>query len=166
VLQQNQELREKVDRLEESLEEASIYKLSSEKLQQYNELMQQKMKLLDERLQRSDEEIQSYVQLYQDSVKEFQDTLDNLKEETKNKALDEPVNDMPWEFWSQLLLMIDGWSMEKKITKDDAKLLRELVWKKDGRICDAYMSCKEKNEREIIATFLKFTSSSTRYVWY
>ncbi|XP_070051540.1 probable starch synthase 4, chloroplastic/amyloplastic [Nicotiana tomentosiformis] len=162
VLQQNQELREKVDRLEESLEEASIYKLSSEKLQQYNELMQQKMKLLDERLQRSDEEIQSYVQLYQDSVKEFQDTLDNLKEETKNKALDEPVNDMPWEFWSQLLLMIDGWSMEKKITKDDAKLLRELVWKKDGRICDAYMSCKEKNEWEIIVTFLKFTSSSTR----
>ncbi|XP_019260204.1 PREDICTED: probable starch synthase 4, chloroplastic/amyloplastic [Nicotiana attenuata] len=155
VLQQNQELREKVDRLEESLEEASTYKLSSE-------LMQQKMKLLDERLQRSDEEIQSYVQLYQDSVKEFQDTLDNLKEETKNKALDEPVNDMPWEFWSQLLLMIDGWSMEKKITKDDAKLLRELVWKKDGRICDAYMSCKEKNEREIIARFLKFTSSSTR----
>ncbi|XP_059289281.1 probable starch synthase 4, chloroplastic/amyloplastic isoform X2 [Lycium ferocissimum] len=161
VLQQNQELRKKVDRLEESLEEASIYKLSSEKLQQYNEQMQQKIKLLDERLQRSDEEIQSYVQLYQDSVKEFQDTLDNLKEETK-KRVDEPVNDMPLEFWSRLLLMIDGWSMEKKISKDDAKLLRELVWKRDGRICDAYMSCKENNEREIMAAFLRFTSSPTR----
>ncbi|KAJ8545339.1 hypothetical protein K7X08_017922 [Anisodus acutangulus] len=162
VLQQNQELRKKVDRLEESLEEASIYKLSSEKLQQNNELMQQKIKLLDERLQRSDEEIQSYVELYQDSVKEFQDTLDNLKDDSKKRALDESVNDMPWEFWSQLLLMIDSWSMEKKISKDDAKLLRELVWKRDVRICDAYISCKEKNEREIIAAFLRFTSSPTR----
>ncbi|CAN4080158.1 unnamed protein product [Withania somnifera] len=162
VLQQNQELQEKVDRLEESLEEASIYKLSSEKLQQNNELMQQKIKLLDERLQRSDEEIQSYVQLYQDSVKEFQETLDNLKEETKRRALDEPVNDMPREFWSRLLLMIDGWSIEKKISKDDAKLLRELVWKRDGRICDAYMLFKDKSEREIIAAFLRSTSSLTR----
>lgn len=166
VLQQNQELRKKVDKLEESLEEASIYKLSSEKLQQYNEQMQQKIKLLDERLQRSDEEIQSYVQLYQDSVKEFQDTLDNLKKESKKKFLDEVVNDMPWEFWSRLLLMIEGWFMEKKISKDDAKLLRELVWKRDGRICDAYMSCKEKNDREIMAAFLRFTSSPTRYVWF
>lgn len=162
VLQQNQELQKKVDRLEESLEEASIYKLSYEKLQKYNEQMQQKIKLLDERLQRSDEEIQSYVKLYQDSVKEFQDTLDNLRKETEKKALDEPVNDMPWEFWSRLLLMIEGWSMEKKISKEDAKLLRELVWKRDGRICDAYMSCKEKNDHEILAAFIKFTSSPTR----
>lgn len=166
VLQQNQELQKKVDRLEESLEEVSIYKLSYEKLQKYNEQMQQKIKLLDERLQRSDEEIQSYVKLYQDSVKEFQDTLDNLRKETEKKALDEPVNDMPWEFWSRLLLMIEGWSMEKKISKEDAKLLRELVWKRDGRICDAYMSCKEKNDREILAAFIKFTSSPTRYVWF
>ncbi|CAN4082076.1 unnamed protein product [Withania somnifera] len=106
-------------------------------LQQNQELqIKQKIKLLDERLQRSDKEIQSYVQLYQDTIKEFQDTLDNLKEETKRKSLDEPVNDMRREFWSRLLLMIDGWSMEKKISKDDAKLLRELVRKRDGRICD------------------------------
>ncbi|GFY88617.1 starch synthase 4 [Actinidia rufa] len=162
VLQQNQELRKKVDKLEESLEEANVYKSSSEKLQQYNELMQQKIKLLEERLERSDEDIHSCVQLYQESVKEFQDTLDNLKEESKKRALDDPVDDMPWEFWSRLLLMIDGWFFEKKISTNEAKLLREMVWKRDGRICDAYMSCKEKNEREAIATFLRLTSSPTR----
>ena len=163
VLQQNQELRKKVDKLEESLEEANVYKSSSEKLQQYNELMQQKIKLLEERLERSDEDIHSCVQLYQESVKEFQDTLDNLKEESKKRALDDPVDDMPWEFWSRLLLMIDGWFFEKKISTNEAKLLREMVWKRDGRICDAYMSCKEKNEREAISTFLRLTSSTTRY---
>lgn len=163
VLQQNQELRKKVERLEESLEDANIYKLSSEKLQQYNELMQQKIKLLDERLEKSDAEIHSYVQLYQDSVKEFQDTLDNLKEESKKKAAGKHV-DMPWEFWSRLLLMIDAWFLEKKIHGNEAKLLREMTWKKDGRIHDVYMECKEKSEREIIAAFCRLTSSSSGYV--
>lgn len=162
VLQQNQELRMKVDKLEESLEEVNIYKQSSEKLQQYNELMQQKIKHLDARLQKSDEEIHSYVQLYQDSVKEFQETLNILKEESKRRAVDEPVDDMPWEFWSCLLLMIDGWFLEKKIETDDAKLLKEMTWKRDARIRDAYIACKEMNERETIAKFLKLISSSTR----
>lgn len=163
VLQQNQELRKKVDKLEESIDEAGVYKLSSEKMQQYNDLMQQKIKLLEDRLQRSDEEIYSYVQLYQESVKEFQETLNILKEESKKEALDEPVDDMPQEFWSRLLLIIDGWLLEKKISLDDAKLLRDMVWKKDGRICDAYKVCKEKNENEALSTFLRLISSSTRY---
>ncbi|XVE88345.1 hypothetical protein DITRI_Ditri19aG0062200 [Diplodiscus trichospermus] len=159
VLQQNQDLRKKVDKLEESIEEAAVFKVSSEKMQQYNELMQQKMKLLEERLQKSDQEIHSYVQLYQESVKEFQETLNSLKEDSKKRASNEPVDDMPWEFWSRLLLTIDGWVLEKKISNTDAKLLRELAWKRDRRICDAYMACKEKNEHEIVSTFLRLTTS-------
>ncbi|CAN1145795.1 Probable starch synthase 4, chloroplastic/amyloplastic [Linum perenne] len=159
VSQQNQELLNKVDKLEESLEEANIYKLSSEKLQQYNELMQQKIKLLEDHLQRYDEEINSYVQLYQESVQEFQDTLNNLIEESKKRVLDKPVDDMPWELWSCLLLKVDGWLLEKKITIDDAKLLRDLVWKRDRKICDAYMECREKDEFDSISTFLKLTSA-------
>ncbi|KAL5577169.1 hypothetical protein UlMin_018868 [Ulmus minor] len=162
VLQQNQELQLKVRKLEESLEEANVYKLSSEKMQKHNDLMRQKLQLMEDRLQQSDEEIRSYVELYQESVQEFHDTLDTLKEESKKRALNEPVDDMPWEFWSRLLLIIDGWLIEKKILTDDAKLLREMVWKRDRRICDAYIEGKDKNEREAVATFLKLTSLSTR----
>ncbi|EXB45761.1 Glycogen synthase [Morus notabilis] len=161
VLQQSKELRKKVDKLEESIEEANTYKRSSQKLQQYNDLMQQKIKLMEGRLQKSDEEIHSYVQLYQESVHEFQNTLNSMKEESKKRALDEPVDDMPWEFWSRLLLIIDGWLLEKKISAKDAKLLREMVWKREGRIHDAYIACKEKNERDAIATFLRLTLSRT-----
>ena len=163
VLQQNLDLRKKVDMLEESLEEVNVYKLSSEKMQQYNSLMQQKIKLLEERLDRSDEEILSYVKSYQESIKEFQDTLNSLKEESKRRALNEPVDDMPWDFWSRLLLIIDGWLLEKKISVDNAKLLREMVWKRDGRIRDAYMVCRDKNEHEAVTIFLKLTSSQKRY---
>lgn len=163
VLEENQDLQRKVDKLETSLEEANVYKLSSDKLLKYNELMQQKIKLLENSLQKSDEDINSYIQLYQQSVNEFQDTLDILKKESKRKTLDEPVEDMPWEFWSQLLLLIDGWTLEKKIAVDDAKLLREKVWKKDKSISDVYMACKGKNEDEAISAFLGLTSSATRY---
>ncbi|KAG5154828.1 hypothetical protein JHK82_012797 [Glycine max] len=161
VLQQNQDLRRKVDKLEASLEEANIYKLSSDKLQKYNELMQQKIKLLEDRLQKSDEEINSYVWLYQQSVKEFQDTLDTLKKESKKRNLEEPVEDMPWEFWSQLLLLIDGWTLENKISVDDASLLREKVWKRDRRISDTYIACKKQTEQEAISAFLGLLSSAT-----
>ncbi|GMJ14192.1 ARABIDOPSIS THALIANA STARCH SYNTHASE 4, starch synthase 4, STARCH SYNTHASE 4 [Hibiscus trionum] len=159
ALQQNQDLRKKVDKLEESLEAANFFKVSSEKIQQYNELMQQKIKLLEERLQKSDQEIYSYIQLYQESIKEFQDTLNSLKEESKKGTSDEPVDDMPWEFWSRLLLTIDGWALEKKLSNSDATLLREMVWKRDRRICDVYVACKENMEDEVISSFLRLTSS-------
>ncbi|KAL5054680.1 hypothetical protein RYX36_035362 [Vicia faba] len=161
VLQQNQDLQREVDKLETSLEEAKIYKLSSDKLQKYNELMQQKIKMLENSLQKSDEDINSYVQLYQQSVNEFQDTLNILKKESKIKTQDELVEDMPWEFWSQLLLLIDGWTLEKKISVDDAKLLREKAWKKDKTISDIYMACRGQNEDEAISAFLGLTSSAT-----
>ncbi|KAE8689869.1 putative starch synthase 4 [Hibiscus syriacus] len=159
VLQQNQDLQKKVDKLEESLEAANFFKASSEKIQQYNELMQQKIKLLEERLQKSDQEIYSYVQLYQESIKEFQVTLNSMKEESKEGTLDGPVDDMPWEFWSSLLLTIDGWVLEKKLSNNEAVLLREMVWKRDRRICDAYVACKEKTEDEAISIFLRLTPS-------
>nr|XP_017223019.1 PREDICTED: probable starch synthase 4, chloroplastic/amyloplastic [Daucus carota subsp. sativus] len=162
VLQENQVLRNKIEGMEESLEEANVYKISSEKLEEYNVLMQQKIKHLDERLQRSDEEIHSYIQLYQESVNEFQDTLTILREESKKSKLAEPANDMPRKFWSHMLLMIDSWYFEKKIESENASLLREMIWKRDGRIRDAYMECKEKNERETIRTFLGLISSVDR----
>lgn len=165
VLQQNQELKNKVEKIEESLKEANVYKESSEKIQQYNELMQDKVDLLEERLEKSDAEIFSYVQLYQESIKEFQETLERLKEESNNRkeARDEPVDDMPWDYWSRLLLTVDGWLLEKKIANDDAESLREMVWKKDRRIHDTYIDVKDKSERDAISAFLKLVSSPTRY---
>ncbi|XP_010275603.1 PREDICTED: probable starch synthase 4, chloroplastic/amyloplastic [Nelumbo nucifera] len=159
VLQENHDLRMKVDRLEETLGEVDAYRLSSERLVQYNDLMQQKIRILEERLQRSDQEIHSHVQLYQESMKEFQDILNSLIEESKERASNEPVDDMPWEFWSHLLLIVDGCLLEKKISSKDAKLLREMAWKRDGRIRDAYLACKDKNEGEVVKAFLGLITS-------
>lgn len=161
VLQQNHELRKKVEMLEEYLQEANVLKLSSEQMQSYHDIMQQKMRLLEDRLQRSDEEIHSYIQLYQESMKGFQDSLNSLKEESKRRAVDEPVDDMPWEFWSSLLLLIDGWALEEKVSSDDAKVLKDMMLKRNRRICEAYLECKAKEEVEALAILLRLTSNST-----
>lgn len=159
LFEQNLELQAKVDKIEASLEESNVNKLS-EKSQQYDELLLQKIEMLEERLQIADQEIHSHTLLYQKSLDEFQNSIEKLKEGNK-KELGEHVDDRPREFWSRLLLMVDGWLIEKKISSSDGKLLREMVWKKDHQICEAYLACNGKNEHEAIATFLKLAQPRT-----
>nr|QEU57404.1 soluble starch synthase [Agave tequilana] len=162
VLEQNHELQRKVEKLESSLEEANASKVSSEKSEHHNKQLLQKIKLLEERLQTSDQELQSHILFYQESVKDFQNTINKLEEEGRGKDHGEPADDMPSEFWSRLLLTIDGWLFEKKISSNDAKLLREMAWKRDNQIRDAYLACKGKNEQEAVGMLLKLILSPTR----
>ncbi|ONK82084.1 uncharacterized protein A4U43_C01F35950 [Asparagus officinalis] len=162
ILEKNHELRRKVEELEAALEHVNASKVSSNKSEQYNERLHQKIKLLEERLKMSEQEIQSHVQLYRESVKEFESTLNKLEERDKREDLGQPADDMPWEFWSRVLLSIDGWLLEKKISSDDAKLLREMAWKRDGRIRDTYLACKGMHDQEAVGMFLKLVSSPTR----
>ena len=70
---------------------------------------------------------------------------------------------MPSEFWSRISLLIDGWSLEKKISNDDANILIEMAWKRDNRFREAYLSSRGMAERELIDSFLKMALPGTRY---
>ncbi|KAL1560418.1 putative starch synthase 4, chloroplastic/amyloplastic [Salvia divinorum] len=94
-------------------------------------------------------------------MKEFQDTLNALKEESKERKEYGSVQDRPFEFWSNLLLLVDGWFLEKKISVDQVKMLREMIWNRERSISDSYMSMQGKSEREIISTFLRLASPTT-----
>lgn len=157
LLEQNIELQEKVEKLEASLKESNMNKLLGMS-QKYNELLLQKIEMLEERLQIADQEIHSYSILYQKSLNEFQNAIEMLKEHNK-KELEEHVDDM--EFWSQILLMVESWLIEKKISYSDGNLLRAMIGKKDHQIFEAYMACNGKNEHETIAIFLKLTQLQT-----
>ncbi|RRT72364.1 hypothetical protein B296_00031895, partial [Ensete ventricosum] len=154
---QHHELQKKVDKLEASVTETNMSKFPSEKFHHYDEILQQKIDILEKRLQESDVEIHSQIEMFQESVREFHHTLSKLKEENEKKSQESSLENMPWEFWSQLLLIIDGWLLEKKISANDAKLLREMIWKKDAQIHDAFLASRSKNEHEKVATFLKLT---------
>lgn len=166
LLQKNEELQSKVEKLESSLKEENEYKISLESAKKHNGILQQKVEILEERLQISDQEIDSHIELYQASVKEFEETLSILKEESKKRSIQLPSDDMPWKFWSRLLLTLDAWFLEKKISIDEAKLLREMARKRDVRIRDAYVSCKDKSDREAVTILLNLTKSFKRSVVY
>ncbi|CAL9149441.1 unnamed protein product [Musa hybrid cultivar] len=160
-LQQYHELQRKVDKIEALVTEATVSKFPSENFHHYDETLREKIELLEKQLWESDQEIHSQIQLFQESVREFHDALERLKEEIEKRSQELSLENLPQEFWSRLLLIIDGWLLEKKISVNDAKLLREMTWKKDAQIRDAYLASRSKSEHEKLATFLKLTYSRT-----
>lgn len=162
ITSKNQALQEKVDRLEEALAQAQVDSSLLEQTQEENLLLNEQIKLLEQRLLESDNDIKAQLQIYQEEVQAFQRSLEQLKHENNKKFLDGPVQDLPWDFWSNLLLSLDGWMLEKKMAFDDAKILRDMAWRRESRIRDAYVQCKDKNEKDIIANLLKLIKASTR----
>lgn len=162
ITSKNQALKEKIDRLEEALAQAQVDKSLLEQTQEENLLLNEQIKLLEQRLLESDNDIKAQLQIYQEEVQAFQRSLEQLKHENNRRFLDGPVQDLPWDFWSNLLLSLDGWMLEKKMAFDDAKILRDMAWRRESRIRDAYAQCKDKNEKDIIANLLKLIKASTR----
>lgn len=162
ITSKSQALQEKVDRLEEALAQAQVDNSLLEQTQEENLLLNEQIKLLEQRLLESDNDIKAQLQIYQEEVQAFQRSLEQLKHENNRKFLDGTVQDLPWDFWSNLLLSLDGWMLEKKMAFDDAKILRDMAWRRESRIRDAYVQCKDKNENDIIANLLKLIKASTR----
>ena len=158
----HEKLHLEIERLQSSPREENDTRISLEVSQKQNELLQHKVESLEERLRISDEEIDAQIELYQTSVKEFHETLDSLKEESKKRSTRGKKNDMPWNFWSRMLLTLDGWFLEKKINFDEATLLREMARKRDSQIQDAFIACKDKSEHEAINILLNLTSPLKR----
>ncbi|KAH9318741.1 hypothetical protein KI387_020510, partial [Taxus chinensis] len=157
-----QALEEKISRLEEALDQSEVEKDLLEQTLEENLFLHEQVKSLEQRLVESDTEIRSQLKIYQQEVQAFQRSLEQLKKESKKQSKDEPVQDLPWEFWSNLLLSIDGWMLEKKMTVDDANLLRDMAWRRNPQLRDAYVQCNSKNENDMIANLLKLTKTSTR----
>ncbi|XP_057844766.1 probable starch synthase 4, chloroplastic/amyloplastic isoform X2 [Cryptomeria japonica] len=155
-------LEEKICRLEEALHQSELDKDLLEHTLEENSLLREQVKILEQRLNESDNDIRSQLKIYQQEVETFQRSLELLKKKSKRQSLDEPVQELPWEFWSNLLLSLDGWMLEKKITIEDAKILREMAWRRSSQLKDVYVQCQNKNENDVIASLMKLTRTSTR----
>jgi cell division septum initiation protein DivIVA len=158
VLDHNHDLQDKLDKLEESLQEANISKFSY-----LVDLLQKKVKSVEERFQACNHEMHSQIELYEHSIVEFHGTLSKLIEESEKISLENFTGNMPSELWSRISLLIDGWLLEKKISYNDANTLREMVRKRDSRLREAYLSCRDTESREVMDNFLKMALPGTRY---
>eukprot|EP00271_Cylindrocystis_brebissonii_P008931 TRINITY_DN2346_c1_g1_i1.p1 TRINITY_DN2346_c1_g1~~TRINITY_DN2346_c1_g1_i1.p1 ORF type:complete len:1210 (+),score=398.35 TRINITY_DN2346_c1_g1_i1:1220-4849(+) len=73
-----------------------------------------------------------------------------------------PVDEHPWEFWSDLLLRIDTLLLEKRLTKDEARELHTRAWKRNVGIRDAYMAVVEASNAEVAPIFKDLVRAKTR----
>ncbi|XP_006646271.1 probable starch synthase 4, chloroplastic/amyloplastic [Oryza brachyantha] len=153
LLDQHDDLQDKIDELEASVREGRTSEFSPYVV----ELLQQKLKAAKSHRQEGHQETNSHIQVYQQLIEEFQENLGKLMEESGR--LEYSANGMPSEFWSHILLMIDGWFLERKISNTDANMLREMTWKRDDRICEAYFACSGAKEGDVMEGFLKLTLS-------
>lgn len=153
------DFQDKVDKLEASLGATNI----SEFCLYLVDLLKRRVKSIEERFEACNTEMHSQIELYEHSIVEFHDTLSKLIKESEKKSMEHYAEGMPSEFWSRISLMIDGWSLEKKISNNDASILREMAWKRDNRLREAYLSSRGMAERELIDSFLKMALPGIRY---
>ncbi|CAN6336988.1 unnamed protein product [Urochloa humidicola] len=157
ILDDYHDFQDKIDKLEVSLGATNI----SEFCLYFVDLLKKRVKTIEERFQACNHEMHSQIELYEHSIVEFHDTLSKLIKESEKKSMEHYAEGMPSEFWSRIYLLIDGWSLEKKISNSDANILREMAWKRDNRLREAYLSSRGMAERELIDSFLKMALPGT-----
>ncbi|VAH09724.1 unnamed protein product [Triticum turgidum subsp. durum] len=157
ILDHNHDLQDRLDKLEASLQAANISKFSCSLV----DILQQKVKLVEECFQACNCEMHSQIELYEHSIVEFHDTLSKLIEESEKRSLENFTGNMPSELWSKISLLTDGWLLEKKISYNDASMLREMVHKRDSRLREAYLSYRGTENREVMDNLLKMALPGT-----
>eukprot|EP00250_Pteridium_aquilinum_P018087 c23933_g1_i1 orf=777-3914(-) len=157
---ENGALQDKVGELEVLLSRLEKENEVLQKVQSENEVLRNQIKLLEQRLVESDAEIMSQLEVYEAEVEAFQASLEQLKVE--KSSLDKKVDDMPWEFWSHVLLSIDGWLLEKKLLVSDGDVLREMAWQRDSSIRDVFVAKKGQSENDIVAALLELLKAKKR----
>ncbi|KAL6610545.1 hypothetical protein ACP70R_040514 [Stipagrostis hirtigluma subsp. patula] len=157
VLDLNHDFQDKVEKLEASLGAANI----SEFCFYFVDLLKQRIKSVAERFEACNYEMHSQIEMYEHSIVKFHDTLNKIIKASEKRSLEHYAEGMPSEFWSRISLLIDGWSLEKKISYMDANMLREMAWKRDNRLREAYLSCRGMEERELIESFQKMALPGT-----
>ncbi|MCO5583438.1 hypothetical protein L7F22_037349 [Adiantum nelumboides] len=127
-----------------------------------NERLKNQIMLLEQRLAESDAEIRAQMEIYQTELEAFQASLEKLKVEKSAYLGESKADDMPWEFWSHVLLSIDGWILEKKLSLADGVALREIAWQRESRIRDVFVALKSQPEKDIIAGLLELLKTNKR----
>lgn len=107
----------KVDSLKSLLARAVAEKNALLDLRSENLRLREQVKLLEERIRESDAEIQAQLQIYTAEVEAFQASLNDLKSENETSVVQVPVDEMTWDFWSELLLRIDALMLGDLLTQ-------------------------------------------------
>lgn len=107
----------KVETLQSLLARAVAEKNALAKVRNENVQLREQVELLEERIRESDAEIHAQLQIYTAEVEAFQASLDDLKSGSESTVVLVPAGEMPWDFWSELLLRIDALMLGDLLTQ-------------------------------------------------
>lgn len=117
----------KVESLQSLLARAVAEKNALTKVRSENVQLREQVELLEERIRVSDAEIYAQLQIYTAEVESFQASLDDLKSGNEFNVVQVPVGEMPWDFWSGLLLRIDALMLGDLLTQVGSTLRQTLI---------------------------------------
>ncbi|CAM6101353.1 unnamed protein product [Calypogeia fissa] len=157
LLQETETLRNQIQSLQDALQTAESDKDALNAAQVENARLQEIIQKLQERLIESDTEIREQLVLYQAEMGAFQASLEGLKAESEFGVSQVPVGEMPWEFWSSLLLRIDALLLDKQLSLEDALELRNMAWRRESRIKDSYVAVQNEKDADVVAGLTELT---------
>jgi multidrug efflux pump subunit AcrA (membrane-fusion protein) len=107
----------KVESLQTELAQAEAERTFMSKVHSENLDLRNQVQLLEQRLQESDVEIRSQLRMYDEEVQAFQASLEGLKAEAQVGTMQIAVGEMPWDFWSSMMLQIEALMLDSLITQ-------------------------------------------------
>jgi starch synthase len=152
----------KVDSLQTALAQAEAERTSMSKVHSENLDLRNQVQLLEQRLQDSDVEIRSQLRMYEEEVQAFQASLEGLKAEAQVGTMQIAVGEMPWDFWSSMMLQIEALMLDSLITQEDAKELRLMAWRREKAIRDTYVTLQEEVDEDMAAGLLDLIKPHSR----
>ncbi|KAL3700083.1 hypothetical protein R1sor_018105 [Riccia sorocarpa] len=157
LIKETDRLRQQLQSLQESVKSAEDTQNALKEVQAEKVVLQEQVRVLQHRLLETDKEIRQQLELYQNEVEAFQTNLEGLKADSVLGITQVPVGEMPWEFWSNLLLRIDALMLGKQLSLEDGLELRIMAWRREARIRDAYVAVQNEKDGEVAAGLTQLT---------
>ncbi|GBG91694.1 hypothetical protein CBR_g53508 [Chara braunii] len=132
------------------------------RVQAENEVLRDQVDMLKDRLRDVDIELRDQLERYKAEVAYFQESMEDLRSTSVDVDGKVPVGEMPWDFWSNLLLRIDALALSELITADEGIELRMLAWERDLRIRDAFLAVQEEADNQVANSLRSLLKSKQR----
>jgi hypothetical protein len=100
--------------------------------------------------------------MYEAEVQAFQASLKGLKAGGQIGIAQILVGDMPWDFWSGMMLHIGAPMLDNLITQQDAKELRLMAWQRQKAIQYTYLTLQDELDGDLAAGLLDLIKPNSR----
>ncbi|KAH7437269.1 hypothetical protein KP509_05G063100 [Ceratopteris richardii] len=127
-----------------------------------NEMLGAQYQLLEQKLVDLERELKSKVEFHKFEMKALCSSLDKLVERRDAHSGWSKADSLKREFRNNIVLSVDRWLLEEKLSLSEASALREMTWQNQPKISDVFFSLKGQSDDVIVAGLLKLLNPRKR----